>query len=64
VPELPPGTVKDDQFFGKVETYRGQLAVRLPLRSPDAGAKVTVRAESQVAPTPGFAIHRRSSRSR
>jgi thiol:disulfide interchange protein DsbD len=46
-PDLPPGAVKDDQFFGKVETYRGQLAVRLLLRSPDAGAKVTVRAESQ-----------------
>ena len=46
-PELPPGKVKDDQFFGKVETYRGELKVRLPLKSPDAGAKVMVRAESQ-----------------
>ena len=28
---LPPGKVKDDQFFGKVETYRGRVVVRLPL---------------------------------
>jgi thiol:disulfide interchange protein DsbD len=47
LPELPPGKVKDDQFFGKVETYRGEVAVRLALKSPDTGAKVTVRAESQ-----------------
>ena len=30
-PELPPGKIKDDQFFGKVETYRGDVVVKLPL---------------------------------
>jgi len=30
-PALPPGKVKEDQFFGKVETYRNQLVVKLPL---------------------------------
>ena len=46
-PSLPSGTVKDDEFFGKVETYRGQLAVRLALQQPAPGGKVVVRAESQ-----------------
>lgn len=46
-PALPPGKVKVDEFFGKVETYRGKLAVRLPLDGPQPGQKVTVKAESQ-----------------
>ena len=44
---LPPGKIKHDEFFGNVETYRGQLAVRLPLEGAKAGATVTVKAESQ-----------------
>lgn len=47
VPVLPPGKVKEDAFFGKVETYRGRLAVRLSLERVPPGSKVTVRAESQ-----------------
>lgn len=46
-PLLPPGKIKEDAFFGKVETYRGRLAVRLPLDRSDPGQKVTVRSESQ-----------------
>jgi thiol:disulfide interchange protein DsbD len=46
-PVLPPGGVIDDPFFGSVETYRGQLAVRLPVDGAVPGLKVTVRAESQ-----------------
>jgi len=46
-PAFPPGALKDDEFFGNVETYRGQLAVRLPLDGALPGLKVTVRAESQ-----------------
>ena len=46
-PRLPAGKVKDDEFFGKVETYRGQLAVKLALQQPAPGSKVVVRAESQ-----------------
>lgn len=46
-PVLPPGAIKEDPFFGSVETYRGQLAVRLPLDGAEPGRKVTVRAESQ-----------------
>lgn len=46
-PVLPAGKVKDDAFFGKVETYRGKIAVRLPLDEAQPGAAVTVKAESQ-----------------
>ena len=44
---LPPGKVKEDQFFGKVETYRNQLVVKLPLEAAAPGGAVTVSAESQ-----------------
>jgi len=45
-PNLPRGVVHEDEFFGKVETYRGEVLVRLPLKAPlDAGA--TLKAVSQ-----------------
>jgi len=44
---LPPGKVKEDQFFGKVETYRDRVVIRLPLDNATAGQAVTVRADSQ-----------------
>jgi thiol:disulfide interchange protein DsbD len=46
-PALPTGLVKEDAFFGRVETYRGELVVRLSLQQPAAGSQVTVKAESQ-----------------
>jgi thiol:disulfide interchange protein DsbD len=46
-PVLPPGKVKQDPFFGSVETYRGSVVVRAVLASPAPGAAVTVRVESQ-----------------
>jgi thioredoxin:protein disulfide reductase len=46
-PVLPPGKIKQDQFFGKVETYRGKLALRISLAAPAPGTAVTVIAESQ-----------------
>jgi len=46
-PPLPPGALKDDPFFGAVETYRGRFALRLPLAGAEPGLKVTVKAESQ-----------------
>ena len=30
---FPPGKIKDDEFFGRVETYRGELVIRLPVKS-------------------------------
>jgi thiol:disulfide interchange protein DsbD len=44
---LPPGQVKDDEFFGRVETYRDRVVVRLPMANPQPGRTVTLRAESQ-----------------
>ena len=43
---LPAGKVKEDQFFGKVETYRGELVVRVPLAEASAKSVVLV-ADSQ-----------------
>jgi thiol:disulfide interchange protein DsbD len=44
---LPAGKVKDDPFFGRVETYRDRIVVRLPLQTPAPGRSVTLRTESQ-----------------
>jgi len=47
VPRLPDGTVKEDQFFGHVETYRGDVVVRLALKDPKPGQLIVIAAESQ-----------------
>jgi thiol:disulfide interchange protein DsbD len=47
VPQLPPGKFKEDQFFGKVETYRGDLVVKLPLPTPAGGQSFVLTADSQ-----------------
>jgi thioredoxin:protein disulfide reductase len=46
-PSLPDGKIKEDQFFGRVETYRGNLIVNLQLAGTAPGQKVIVQAESQ-----------------
>jgi len=46
-PALPPGKVKEDAFFGRVETFRDQVVVRLALAGGQPGQAVTVRADSQ-----------------
>ena len=45
VPVLPEGKIKEDQFFGRMETYRGSVAINLDLKN--AGPKVVIQAESQ-----------------
>jgi thiol:disulfide interchange protein DsbD len=47
VPPLPNGKVKEDQFFGRVETYRGDLVVKLGLIDAKPGQQVVIAAESQ-----------------
>jgi thiol:disulfide interchange protein DsbD len=47
MPSLPNGKIKEDQFFGRVETYRGNLIVNLQLQATAPGQKVVVQAESQ-----------------
>jgi thiol:disulfide interchange protein DsbD len=46
-PELPPGQVKKDEFFGEVQTYRGEVRIRLPLAKAEAAGPVTLVATSQ-----------------
>lgn len=47
VPALPAGQMKDDEFFGRVETFRSQLVVRLPLERAAPGERISLKAESQ-----------------
>jgi thiol:disulfide interchange protein DsbD len=46
-PVLPAGKVKQDQFFGRVETYRGSLTVNLAVSNFTPGRPLVIRAESQ-----------------
>ena len=46
-PRLPAGTIKEDEFFGKVETYRGTLTIELPLKTSVPAAGFTLKAVSQ-----------------
>ena len=46
-PQFPAGKMKDDEFFGRVEIYRGLAVVKLPLPQAAPGASVTLKAESQ-----------------
>ena len=36
-PQFPPGQRKKDEFFGEVETYRREVAVKLPVTVPKDG---------------------------
>jgi thiol:disulfide interchange protein DsbD len=47
VPPLPDGTVKEDQFFGRIETYRGDVVVQLAVKDPKPGQSIVIAAESQ-----------------
>jgi thiol:disulfide interchange protein DsbD len=38
-PQLPPGKIKNDDNFGKVETYRGDIRVRIPVTYPGGTPK-------------------------
>ena len=44
---LPAGKLKDDAFFGRVETYRDRVVVRLPLGAAAPGQSLTLRTNSQ-----------------
>jgi thiol:disulfide interchange protein DsbD len=43
-PTLPPGKIKDDELFGKVETYRKEVRILVPV---EAAGPVTLKAVSQ-----------------
>lgn len=42
--QFPPGDIHDDEFFGRVETFRGELIIKLPVKS---GGTFTLKAVSQ-----------------
>jgi len=47
VPRLPEGKIKEDQFFGRVETYRGDVVVKLAVKDTRPGQQIVIEAESQ-----------------
>ncbi|MBI4205954.1 MAG: protein-disulfide reductase DsbD [Betaproteobacteria bacterium] len=46
-PRLPPGKVKNDQFFGDVEVYRDEVRILLPLQADGTATAVVLTAISQ-----------------
>jgi thioredoxin:protein disulfide reductase len=46
-PQFPPGKIKDDEFFGPTETYRGGVVVRLPISMPAGTEEITLETLSQ-----------------
>jgi thiol:disulfide interchange protein DsbD len=46
-PRIPPGKVKEDPYFGKVETYRGEVRIVLPVRAVDGAGPLKLVATSQ-----------------
>ncbi len=46
-PTLPPGKMKDDETFGRVETYRKDVRITLPVQRTPGTTAVTLKATSQ-----------------
>jgi thiol:disulfide interchange protein DsbD len=47
-PSLPPGKIKNDEFFGKIATYRNQITATIPVtREANAPATIKLKAVSQ-----------------
>jgi thioredoxin:protein disulfide reductase len=46
-PELPPGKLKKDEFFGEVQTYRGEIRIRVPVAKAMAPGPITLAVTSQ-----------------
>ncbi len=46
-PQLPAGKVKDDEFFGKVEIYRKDVRIALPIQRTGGATSVTLKTVSQ-----------------
>src|SRR6185437_2463405 len=44
---LPAGKINQDEFFGRVETYRGSVTVNLAVRNFTPGKPLVIHAESQ-----------------
>ena len=46
-PDLPPGKLKKDEFFGETQTYRGEVRVRVPVKDAGGAETITLLASSQ-----------------
>jgi thioredoxin:protein disulfide reductase len=46
-PQFPPGSRKKDEFFGDVETYRKQVAIKLPVTVPQDGRDPSLPARAE-----------------
>lgn len=47
-PQVPPGKIKQDEFFGRVETFRKDVVIKLPVQRADpAPQAVTLTVTSQ-----------------
>lgn len=46
-PRTPKPGVHEDEFFGRVEIYRGSLVIRVPVKVPAGTARFTLIARSQ-----------------
>lgn len=44
---MPPGKVIEDEFFGKVATFRGEVAIRVPVKGAKPGSTITLVTDSQ-----------------
>jgi len=46
-PQFPPGKIKNDEFFGKIETYRHEVKVLLPFEAGADVSSVTLKVSVQ-----------------
>lgn len=47
-PQVPPGKIKQDEFFGRVETFRKDVVIKLPItRSTPDAENITLKVTSQ-----------------
>jgi thiol:disulfide interchange protein DsbD len=46
-PDFPPGNIIEDEFFGKSETYRRNVTIRIPVQRAAGLKAFTLRAVSQ-----------------
>ena len=44
-PQFPPGIRKKDEFFGEVETYRGRVAILLPVENAEGPLQLMVTSQ-------------------
>ena len=45
MPEFPQGVRKKDEFFGEMETYRGEIAIRIPVETTEASVPLLVTSQ-------------------